>query len=201
MYAHRVSLDLQAVSASLSTRWSGVFASAFESGQAPFVHQRDALDQGFAGIFYLDQYIKDLKLGAPLGIIDLCELEQCPELIEHRISEMSLQALIANLEGFLWVYTGAHVNQPSSASDAFGFDDLLIREGASELAAQILERTSLALESLRSIEQTFGAQLLSDPAPLLEVHTQISQLTDLLKSQFITILNLSIPQEGAGDND
>ena len=200
-YAHRVSLDLKAISASLSTRWSGAFARAFESGQAPFVHQQDALDQVFAGIFYLDQYIKDLKLGAPLGIIDICELERCPELIEHRSSEMSLQALIANLEGFMWVYTGAPVNQPSSASDTFGFDDLLIREGASELAAQILEQMNLALESLRSIEQTFEAQLLSDPAPLVEAHAQIAQITDLLKSQFITILNLTIPQEGAGDND
>ena len=39
------------------------------------------------------------------------------------------------------------------------------------------------------------------PDAVKAAHASVKRLTDLLKSQFVTTLNLSVPQEGAADND
>jgi hypothetical protein len=43
--------------------------------------------------------------------------------------------------------------------------------------------------------------LISDLAAVQAAHAAIKAITDNMKSQFVTVLNLSVPQTGAGDND
>ena len=67
---------------------------------------------------------------------------------------------------------------------------------SSTLRAPRSPRPSCAIGTkVRAITST-GA-----PDAVKAAHASVKRLTDLLKSQFVTTLNLSVPQEGAADND
>ena len=48
-----------------------------------------------------------------------------------------------------------------------------------------------------SLEQA----LATDPAKVMTVYTAFKGLTDLLKTEFVTVLNLELPKTTQGDND
>ena len=179
----------------LSASWSegeGTFGSAFVNATAPFTSQKEVLDQIFAGIFYTDKFIKDLKLGVPAGITDDCTADVCPDMVESKWSNNSKANLTANLETLRLILNGG---------DSYGFDDLLIEEGAMALADRMNQNLTVALEKTALIENSVGTQLTTNPEVVRNAHVAIRDLTDDLKTQFVTVLNLSVPQEGAGDND
>jgi uncharacterized protein len=181
----------------LLAAWMGSFGVAFEEAQEPFTSQREVVDQIFAGIFYLDEVIKDLKIGAPVGIYMTCLESRCPELLEHRRSMLSRQAIESNLTALLAIFEGK-VAESTEAS--FGFSKLLIAEGASELSRELEGLIVSNLERIRempSLEQSLD----ESPEEVEALHASIKELCDLMKSQMVTVLNLSVPQEGAGDND
>jgi uncharacterized protein len=181
----------------LLTAWTGSFGVAFEEAQEPFTSQREAVDQIFAGIFYLDEVIKDLKVGAPAGIYMTCLESRCPELLEHRRSMLSGQAIESNLTALRAIFEGK-VAESTEAS--FGLTKLLIAEGASELSRELEALIVSNLERIRempSLEQSLD----ESPEEVEALHASIKELCDLMKSQMVTVLNLSVPQEGAGDND
>ncbi|MGK0358467.1 MAG: hypothetical protein ACI9U2_000756, partial [Bradymonadia bacterium] len=51
------------------------------------------------------------------------------------------------------------------------------------------------------LQTPFSELAVSDAAELEEGYAAIKEVTNLLKTQFVTTLNLSVPQEGASDND
>lgn len=190
----------------LSAAWAhdAETTRALTEGGAPFSGQREALDQVYAAILYLDKVSRDLKLALPLGFSPECpdERERCPERLEHTLARMSRDALIANLEGFLMIFEGRTSLDASSAEEGlFGFDDLLADEGAAALSGEIIELATACLDGLRPLDADLAVTLRDDPEALLAVYDRLKALTDLLKSQLATVLNLSLPMEGAGDND
>ena len=54
---------------------------------------------------------------------------------------------------------------------------------------------------MTSVEGTLQEALVSDPGSVRDGHAAVKVLTDLLKTEVVTVLSLSVPQEGAGDND
>ncbi|MAD61322.1 MAG: hypothetical protein CMH49_07415 [Myxococcales bacterium] len=180
--------------------WNGSFGQAFEDAQAPFTSQKEAIDQVFAGIFYIDEVVKDLKLGAPVGIYMTCIEERCPELVEHQGSKLSKEVMIANLQALRAVFKGSSSAEPDS-DDGFGFTDLLVEEGASELGEQLESLIDRNIERAEALSGSFNELLENSPEELENLHSSVKELCDLMKSQMVTVLNLSVPQEGAGDND
>ena len=171
------------------------FSQAFINGEAPFGDVKTSLDQVFAGMFYVDKFIKDLKLGKPAGITPDCEADVCPSALESKHARVSKENLLANLEGFrLLMHGGAD-------DSAYGFDDLLEEEGAGELATTLIGKLQGANDALNSISGTLADALANTPESVRGAHAAVKALTDDLKTQFVTVLNLSVPQEGAGDND
>lgn len=182
----------------LAAAWQnteGNFGHAFVNATAPFSSEKETLDQVFAGLFYTDKFIKDLKLGKPAGITDDCASEMCVDSVESKWSASSKTNLINNLMGLKLLYFGGE-------DDAnYGFYDLLVEENAEELANRMSQTIDAAIEAVNTIDSSVEAQLVSDDEAVRSSHAAIRAITDDLKTQFVTVLNLSVPQEGAGDND
>ncbi|MGB0647070.1 MAG: imelysin family protein [Bradymonadia bacterium] len=173
----------------------GTFGSAFVNASAPFNSQKEVLDQVFAGIFYTDKFIKDLKLGTPAGITDDCIADVCPDMVESKWSGASKTNLLVNLDTLELIFRGG--NEASQ----YGFDDLLIEEGAMALTDRMNQHLNVAKEKTTLITTSVEEQLNSNPEVVRNAHVAVRDITDDLKTQFVTVLNLSVPQEGAGDND
>ena len=192
----------------LGSKWDGSFGQAFVEASAPFSSQRDVIDQVFAGIYYVDEMVKDLKLGAPAGIYMTCLQDICPEQLELRADGLSALAIVQNLETTLAVFRGELLDfdggsiesLSTEAREPVGLSDLLITEGAEELANSIESGLEEALIELRELE-SLEISLTEDLERVTEIHRSIKAVSDLMKSQMVTVLNLSVPQEGAGDND
>ncbi|MEL6545751.1 MAG: imelysin family protein, partial [Myxococcota bacterium] len=127
-YAAAVSSELDRQARALEQRWltsGGNFSSELSgagASSAVYGSAQEALDQVFAGMFYLDRQVKDLKLAAPLGISGACTTgSTCPDLVESPHADLGLESLRANLRGFRALFTGA-----LDGDDGVGYDDLLV---------------------------------------------------------------------------
>lgn len=146
-------------------------------------------------MFYLDKETKDMKLGEPLGITG-CADERCPEALESPWARWSKQHALANLRGFQTLFLGA-----SPGTDALGFDDLLSDMGAEDVANDMAQAIAGAITATEAAPGSFSEALGQDPSSMEAAHVAIQALTDLLKSDFLTILDLEAPNRAAGDND
>ena len=198
-YIKSITTLLKADIETLLSRWEGAFGDLFEQAQSPFSSQREAVDQIFAGIYYLDEVIKDLKIGAPAGIYMTCLETSCPEQLEHKESGISAQALSRNLKSILAIFNGS-VETTIDPNHVHGLSSLLKREGATELAEELTSRIESLMQNVDMIS-SLETTLNEDPTMLATLHTDLKALCDLMKTQMVTVLNLSVPQEGAGDND
>ena len=180
----------------LLIRWEGDFAESVRSaGNESTVYgsAQEALNAISNALFFLDTEVKDMKVGVPSGIAaGGCATDVCPEQRESRWANRSLPHVVANLRGFRLVFTGG---------EGRGFDDLLAERGADELTTQILEAIDAAETTLESVEGDVPTALMRDPAALDDSYAAIKVITDLLKTQFITVLDLELPMRAEGDND
>ncbi|MEL6548370.1 MAG: peptidase M75, partial [Myxococcota bacterium] len=85
--------------------------------------------------------------------------------------------------------------------DGVGYDDLLVAVGSEQLATDMRRELDESIASLDAVTGTFSQTLASDEEVLVASHSAIKDVTDLLKSQFVSVLALEVPQEGAADND
>jgi predicted lipoprotein len=189
-FAVALSAQLSKEAAELSARWEDGFSedlrAASEGG--PYESQREALDEVFAAMFYLDPMTKDRKLGLPLGL----DGEPEPEQVEGLHSGQGAAFVAANLQGFSALFSGG---------EGMGLDDLLEDAGHGDLADQVLAAASAAEASALAIELPLDEQIAQDAAPVQELYEQVDVVTDLLEGDVATVLTLTVPSEAAGDND
>lgn len=158
----------------------------------------EALDDVFAGMFYVDLIVKDVKLAIPAGIDRSCT-DVCPDALESQWGRHSGENVRANLEGLQRLYHGG-VPGEDDESKPYGFDDLLIEMNAGDLArafGDTIEEAIARLEALGSLEDALDLE----PDAVRDIHGSVKAVTDELKTRFVTVLNLKVPQEGAADND
>lgn len=192
--------DLKSHMGALVDTWAagGAARASLSEGSAPFSGKKEALDEVYASLFYLDQMMKDLKLALPLGLSMDCAEAPCLADLELADAQLSREALIANLEGLMWIWCGG---DPAERERHNGFDDLLIDEGAPELAESLISATQGLIEALSARQEHLATLIEQEPEWVEARHAELRALTDLMKSQLATVLNLSVPLEGAGDND
>ena len=123
-------------------------------------------------------------------------------LVESPWADTSIPQLIRNVETFQMVFLG---NRPVDPAQ-IGFDDFLIARGAPALAATMTADIAAAVTAVQNIQGATLKDAINDipagaNATVLNAHAKLKAVTDNLKAQFVTVLNLSIPQTGAGDND
>jgi predicted lipoprotein len=202
-YGHVLARNIEERARQLVDAWDpakGDFAGRLaRAGQSdsPFPSAQAGLDEIFAAMFHVELSAKTDKLAKPAGLDPKCQAPTCPELLESRWSRLSKENVRRNLVGFRRLLLGG---DPGGEARP-GFDDLLVEAGAPELAARMAANVEAAIAAVESIPGTLEEALATDPAPVVAAHDALKLVTDDLKSQFVTVLNLRVPQEGAADND
>ncbi len=201
-YAATLAADVKARAQTLRAAWSdqgeGWANKLTRSGspQGAYATTQEALNALSDAMFYLDKEAKDIKLAGPAGIMG-CAQDTCPEQLESPLAKHSGQNLAQNMRGFQLLY---HGGAPDDA-DAFGYDDLLRAVGATALADDMSARIASAIEALDGLSPSMEALLESDAQRVVEAHAAVRLVTDLLKTQFVSMLDLELPQRAEGDND
>ncbi len=200
-----ISTDVAAKGAELHAAWradggnyigelagAGTSRSSIASAQASVNLVSD-------GMFYVDDMVKDMKLAESAGIaLNACQTVQTPCLreVELRFSDRGTFAVRANLLALREVFTGT-----TPVKDGPGFDDFVRALGQPELADRMTVNLDAAIASAAALPDSFLMALDTDYAKVVATHAAVRAFTDDLKSQFLTVLDLEIPDDVAADND
>ena len=117
-----------------------------------------------------------------------------------------LRALVEPVAGVLYPASAAHFRLLFEGCGAngsgLGFDDLLVSVDQAELAGDMKTALANAIAALDAIDElSIEAAMLSDAASVQALYDAIKALTDLLKTDFVTVLDLARPMGAEGDND
>lgn len=198
-YAHSLAQLLVRDGQRLHQRWQEGFLAEVTGagdGSQAFSSTQEALNAFSDAMFYLDKEAKDMKVAQPAGLAN-CGADTCPEALESALAAHSRENLLANLLAFEQLYRGLGPD----GQDGAGFEELLEALGAQQLV-QDLDAALLRARALLEQDPMPFAQLLEqDPGRLVEIYQGLKALTDLLKTQFIGLLDLELPQRAEGDND
>ncbi len=151
------------------------------------------------GMFYVDEMVKDMKIAEPAGIaVNSCQTVQtpCVREVELRFSDRATFALRSNLASLREVFTGK-----TPSKDGPGFDDFMIALGQPELATRMTANLDASIAATATLPDSFLTALDTDYAKVVSTHAAVRAFTDDLKSQFLTVLDLEIPNDVAADND
>ncbi|MFE8601999.1 imelysin family protein [Archangium violaceum] len=166
------------------------------SGNKVFPTAQVALNAMSDALFYVEREGKDQKLARPLALRD-CASDICPELMESQFAGRSKQNLHLNLVGFRRIMDGCGPDFTGT-----GFDDVLTAAGAEGVATRMREQVVEAESALAAVEEEDLRQALAqDKASVMTVYNEFKGITDLLKTDFITTLDLEPPAGLEGDND
>jgi uncharacterized iron-regulated protein len=159
---------------------------------------QEALNAATDALFYLEKETKDLKLAVPLGVSDMCPTEICPEDRESKFADVSLDHIRNNLVGFRLAYFAGDAED----DDTFGFDDLLQELGQQKLDEDLQELMGEAFDAVDAVSDPTLVRALEEDRDKVEAaHTTLKALLDLIKTQFLSVLSLSLPQRAASDTD
>jgi len=200
-YAAVLAADISDKTAAIHAGWTGsmgfgALLAGAGGGDSPFESDQSALNAVSDGMFYIEKEVKDLKLGLPLGKTAECPDTTCPNAVESVYARVSRDHVRNNLVGFQRLFEGC-----DAASEA-GFDDLLRTLGAGELAERMstdIEAAIVTADKLASAD--LGGLIERDQASVEEVHAAVKRITDTLKTDFVTVLDLELPATVEGDND
>lgn len=158
--------------------------------------QQEALNAITDAMFYVEKETKDMKLAVPVGKTD-CDTDTCPEEAESQFARISAAQVLANLRAFQVAYLG---NAPGE-EDRPGFDDLLVDVGAADVDMQMQSLIADAITRAEALDASLVKSLEVDPQKVNDLYDACKALGDLLKTQFISVLDLELPQRAEGDND
>lgn len=195
-YAAALSQYVESNAHTLCSAWhpeNEDFRTAFVNGEGDvYQSQAESIDAAFAAMYYVELMTKDHKLAEPLGLHVDCAADRCPEAAESQYAGLSRVALRENLVGFRLMLTG---------DEGYGFDDALAEVDAGDLATRMIGNVDAALALVDSDDRDVATLVQSDPDAAMALYDAVKLVTDDLKSQMVTALNLTVPDEGAGDND
>lgn len=203
--AEALAADVAMHADALHTAWRadggnyvGQLAQAGSSG-SPFASAHAAVNEISDAFFYVDRVVKDMKLGESAGLVmsNFCGTVQqpCIEEVELRYGDRGTFAIRANLVALREAFTG------KAAVDGPGFDDFLIAVGQDALAQRMVASLDDAIAKANALPDSFLGALANDYDAVVATHAATKVFTDDLKSQFLTVLSLDIPDEVATDND
>ncbi|MEE2788893.1 MAG: imelysin family protein [Myxococcota bacterium] len=194
-YAAVLSAKVNSLSQALKAEWTDqAFGSSFAQGSTPYNGYQSVLDEVFAGLFYLDKKVKDLKLATPLGLTAACEAE-CQAKVEFPHSGFSKAALRANL------VAAKHIFQGGPQPGFVGLGDLLVEKSADSLAETLAQKIDAAIAAIDAVEGSLTDAVVQRPGQVQAAYDAVKAITDDLKGPFVTILSLTVPAEGKGDSD
>ena len=212
-YASKVATDVASAASSVLTSWQ----ASGNDYRATFVSEGNAgaslqaLTDGI--IVHMDKEAKDRKVGIPTGVKEECSSFSCASLVEFPYTETSSAAIKNNLQGFRSLFT---------AGDGNGLDDLITERGYPDVTASLLEKTDAALVNIDAATVSIfdQATAINDAATetnctnsYVSPDTQstnysacaltglMKRITDVLKIEFVAILEVNLPGSVQSDND
>jgi uncharacterized protein len=202
--AEALAVDVAAQAQALELGWkadggdfAGELARAGQGGS--IASAQEALNLVSDSLFYVDRMVKDMKLAEAAGIaINACGTVGTPCLreVEHPNADRATFAIRANLRALREAFTGT-----TATAEGPGFDDFLRAIGHPEVGDRMVASIDAAIAAADALPDSFLAALATDYAKVVAVHTAAKAFTDDLKSQFLTLLGLEIPDDVATDND
>jgi len=197
--------DVATTAAALATAWRGdggnYVAQLAMAGQrgSSIASAQEGVNRISDAMFYVDRMVKDMKLAEAAGIaVNACGTVDapCEREVELRYADRATQAIRTNLTALRQAFTGT-----TPAADGPGFDDFLGALGHGDVATRMVDKLDAALAAANALPDSFLAALAADYPQVVATHRAINRFTDDLKSQFLTLLALEIPDDVATDND
>ena len=163
-------------------------------------------------LFYLETFTKSGKLAIPLGINPKCSAMTCPDLVESPFSQSSLRNIKTNTQEFLRIFNGG---------SSVGFDDLIDNEGFASIANRFKTQSKDVIDFIDTINLSLTDQIASiqsiddettctnseanpDDDSVLDACSLaglLKKITDDLKIEFVSIVNVPVPGRVQSDND
>jgi len=199
-YAEAVAADILKNTRKLLTAWDPAGGNFRKKLTQPgsgsvYPNEQAALNAVWHGLFYVEKEVKDYKLGVPLGVSE-CVSGLCPEALEARYAKVSTANIRQNYLGFRRLFQGCGGN-----FTGLGFDDWLDAIGASDLRGRMLSALDGAQTAIDALDPPLEVSITQNTERVWAVYLALKQLTDLLKSEFVTVLDLELPAGAGSDND
>jgi predicted lipoprotein len=197
--------DVASNAATLATAWRrdggdyvGQLVMAGQVG-SPISTAQEGVNRISDAMFYVDRMVKDMKLAEPAGIaVNACGTVDapCEREVELRYADRATAAIRINLRALRQVFTGT-----TSSASGLGFDDFLGALGHTDVSNRMVGKLDAAIAAADALPDSMLAALTTDYAKVVATHAALTAFTDDLKSQFLTLLALEIPDDVATDND
>jgi len=197
-FAREVASDINNNAQELVAQWSGENGFANELKTAgttgnQFETEHEAVNHISDAMFYIDSITKDGKLATPLGLFaNECGAEPCAEAVESPFANNSLDNILNNLLSLQKLYSG---------DEGVGFDDFLVDVGDNDTAVQMSNTIDAAIASIQAYQTSLAEALNTNPDQVENSHTEVKNVTDIMKADYINSLALELPATSAGDND
>lgn len=211
-WAQQLTKDLSSQTASLQNKWSTYELELLTSYANR--NERELFNLLLASLFRIE-FLKNVKIGNAFGIYKDCKVDvnHCPEFIEFSHSDLSFNAIEANLTAFSLLFFGS--NTPMDIKS--GFAVALEKQGLSSLIKRTQDSLNNAQITLANL-QTQGSfnkvrqDLINsnnrcdnfDPHKLDSICALFHWITDLsriTKQDLLLALSLTAPIQHQGDND
>jgi predicted lipoprotein len=200
-YARAAAEDVASRVRGLVAGWAsngGNFRVALASagaGSSLFATEASALNALTDAVIYVDESVKDWKLGKPAGFFE-CTTGTCPGAVEAPYARASKDALVANLRATRRIVQGC-----GREYSGLGVDDWLASKGAGDLAARVLGALVAAQAAVDALDGPVDDVLARDPSKIAQAHANVKAFTTLWKAEALPALTMTLPTSAQGDND
>ena len=207
-YAAVIAAEVAEHARSLREAWdpdAGSFFTLFveagserDAGLATYSGDQEALEAAFAAMLYLDLQVKDRKMAQPLGLSECAD--ECLLTRESRWANRSKEYVRENLLAFEHMVLGGKLDDP----ERVGFDDALRAAGGGLVASELLDAVAGARAAVDAIPGSLGSAIAdrsAGHARVVDAHSALKRITDILKGQFAQVLRLQLPEAAEGDSD
>lgn len=201
-YARAIAADTLRRADELVAAWDpaqGNFvATMTTAGSNPvFGTQQMAFNAVSNAFFYVDDALKTMKVAKPAGFVPGCAAPPCVADVESPWAKRSKEHIKSNLAGFDRLLRGC-----GPGGSGLGWDDLLTAVGAPALVNKIVDALGAVNVALAALQQpSFEEDLQKDMPGVQRLHDALRALVALLKTEFISVLDLELPKRVEGDND
>jgi predicted lipoprotein len=186
----KLSAELKANAAKILTAWNGTYKSTFLNATGTDVGS--SAGQMVNQLVYDYEFLKNDEIGIPAGTQSMGTV--FPEKVQAYYSKISLQLLLAHLQGVLDVYTG---------KDGLGFDDYVASTTAkytdgTPLNDAILKQFATAKVKLQTLTDPLSDNIKTNPTAVTAAYAELQKLTVMLKTDMPSALGILIT---FGDTD
>lgn len=201
-YARAIAADTRRRADELVAAWDpaqgnfvGTMATA--GSNDVFTTQQMAFNAVSNAFFYVDDALKTAKVAKPAGLAPGCATPPCLADVESPWAKRSKEHIKNNLVGFERLLRGCNPD-----GSGLGWDDLLGAVGAQALSERIIAATAAARTALDALGQpTFEDDLQKDMPGVQRLHEALRAIVAILKTEFVSVLDLELPKRVEGDND